>query len=357
MNSRNVATVNPSIVNWPASEYRRVATIALAVYATTAATAIAIHKSMLVVFLGNNVAGTAFLNRPSLLSRKIAGKLVCESHLQATSRCWPTRLRRLCDFVPLFSKSSRRADSCRSKSVGERYTSAGAIKGQSVGTLSQDFVDRLVCDVSTFLLSGRPWAVAQINHNDRRVVVVPSPIGRQPTWGGYLPQFLGRELCQQILRVTTSTDSYPYLEPESLAVLNEQRQALGRFLHPTRGGLDGDAVELRWWTFAGGRINLTLRYAIAALEPDWTVMPDNYALKIRRIGDSGEWLASTTERLMQDDLWTDETLWTTIHASLPNYRLTKFQPLMPDWVERETLVNHLLDVPGTKQWLASQAVG
>lgn len=106
----------------------------------------------------------------------------------------------------------------------------------------------------------------QINHDDRRVVVVPSPIGRQPTWGGYLPQFLGRELCPKILQVTTSDKAYSYLGSESLSVLQEQRETLGRFLHPTRGGLDGDATELRWWTFAGGRINSTLRLSSPSAE-------------------------------------------------------------------------------------------
>lgn len=225
------------------------------------------------------------------------------------------------------------------------------LAGQPVGSLSQDFVDRLVCDVSSFLLGGRGWAVMQINHDDRSVAVIPSPMGRQPTWGGFLPQFLGKELCQQILRVTTSNDTYAYLEPESLGVLQEQRETLGRFLHPTRGGFDGDATELRWWTFAGGRINSTLRYALAALEPTWTVIPDNYAVKVRGASDSGAWLAETIDRLSEDDFWSDDTLLTTIRSSLPNYRLTKFQPLMPDWVERETVAKHLLDVDGARAWL------
>lgn len=240
-------------------------------------------------------------------------------------------------------------------STPKTYTVA-TLNGQSVGSLSQDFVDRLVCDVSSFLLGGRPWAVMQINHDERRVVVVPSPIGRQPTWGGFLPQFLGRELCQKILQVTTSTEVYPYLEAASIGVLQEQRQTLGQFLHPMRGGLDGDTTELRWWTFAGGRINSTLRYALTAIEPTWSVVPDNYAVKIRGASDCGAWLAETIDRLTQDDFWSDDALWTTIHASLPNYRLTKFQPLMPDWVERETLAKHLLDIEGTKSWLAGQAM-
>lgn len=225
------------------------------------------------------------------------------------------------------------------------------IAGQPVGSLTQDFVDRLVEDVSSFLLGGRGWAVHQINHDDRRIVVIPSPMGRQPSWGGFLPQFLGYNLCQRILRILTSNDDYPYLETESRNVLQEERHNLGGFLAPKRGGIDGDTHELRWWTFAGGRINSTLRYALAFLEPTWTFIPDNYAIKIRGGSPTSAWLAEAIAQISSDDFWANETLHTSITAAIPNYRLTKFQPLMPDWVEREVLFNHLLDVNGTRATL------
>jgi ATP-dependent Lhr-like helicase len=95
-------------------------------------------------------------------------------------------------------------------------------------------------------------------------------------------------------------------------------------------GLDGDSAELRWWTYAGGGINSTLRYALTALEPTWTVIPDNYAVKVRGARDSGAWLAEAIDRLSRHKFWTNDTFWSTIHASLPNYRLTTFQPLMSD---------------------------
>ena len=53
--------------------------------------------------------------------------------------------------------------------------------GEPLGTLNQAFVDRLVEDVSTFLLGGRAWAVLQVSHEDRRVTVGPAPRGRQLT--------------------------------------------------------------------------------------------------------------------------------------------------------------------------------
>jgi AAA+ ATPase superfamily predicted ATPase len=45
-------------------------------------------------------------------------------------------------------------------------------------------------------------------------------------------------------------------------------------------------------------------------------------------------------------------LWTEVAESLPSYRLSKFQPLMPPWVEREVVAGYLLDVDGAKRWLA-----
>ena len=51
-------------------------------------------------------------------------------------------------------------------------------------------------------------------------------------------------------------------------------------------------------------------------------------------------------QISQEDFWSNDELLASISSSLPNYRLTKFQPLMPDWVEREILQNHLLDMQG-----------
>jgi len=225
--------------------------------------------------------------------------------------------------------------------------------GQPLGTLNQDFVDRLVDGVSTFLLSGRAWLVRMIRHDDRRVIVEPAPRGRQPTWGGFLPQFLGFDLCQQIRQLLAGEQPYAYLEDHAAAVLAEQRAILGPVLRGNRGDLEIIDGEYHWWTFAGGRINSTLRYALAAVAGDWKVSTDNFTVRMRGGDLSGETFDAAMERLRQEDLWQDEELWSAIAAGLPGYRLSKFQPLMPPWVEREVISRYLLDVPGTQRWLAA----
>lgn len=225
------------------------------------------------------------------------------------------------------------------------------VAGQPVGSLTQDFVDQLVEHVSSFLLSGRPWSVDQINHDERRISVIPAPMGRQPTWGGFLPQFLTFDLCQQVLQVLTSSEDYAYLETESREVLQDKRDSLGSLLDSESGGIDEDSVEIRWWTFAGGRINSTLRYALEFLQSDWTVTSDNYAVKIRGTTATQSLLRTALAQISNDEFWSNEEFHIYVAAALPNYRLTKFQPLMPVWVEREVLQRHLLDIPGSKQLL------
>lgn len=223
--------------------------------------------------------------------------------------------------------------------------------GRSLGSLNQDFVDRLVDGVSCFLLSGRAWTVVQVQHEDRRVVVEPAPRGRQPTWGGYLPQFLGYELCQKMLSILTSDERYRYVSEVAMDGLEQRRSELRDLLTPGIGGIEIEREEIRWWTFAGGTINSTLRYALNALRDDWKVTTENLSLRVRGDGIDGRAFSQVLADLGREAFWQDKTLWEGIAASLPSYRLSKFQSLMPPWVEREVLASYLLEIDGAQRWL------
>lgn len=226
--------------------------------------------------------------------------------------------------------------------------------GHPVGSLQQDFVDRLVDGISSFLLGGRAWMVLRVQHGDRRVVVQPAPRGRKPTWGGFLPQFLGREVAQKILQIVTSDESYRYLHESAAVVLLAFRESMAGILEPERGGLEVDVDEIRWWTFAGGRINTTLRFALEAIGHDWKIVSDNFVLRVRGEHVQEQHFREALKRISDVAFWENDKLWSDIAASLPSYRLSKFQPLMPPWVEREVVASYLLDVAGAGAWLAAR---
>ena len=56
-------------------------------------------------------------------------------------------------------------------------------------------------------------------------------------------------------------------------------------------------------------------------------------------------------RIRDDGFWENEALWAEVAETLPAYRLSKFQPLMPQWVAREMVGRYLLDVAGARRWM------
>ena len=218
--------------------------------------------------------------------------------------------------------------------------------GQPLGSLQQDFVDRLVDGTSTFLLGGRAWSVFRVSHGDRRVMVVAAGRGKKPTWGGYIPQFLGFEVCQRILDLLCSEAPLGFLHPSAAEWLGERRDELAGVLEPGRGGFEVDDGEVRWWTFAGGRINSTLKYALASLAHDWKVVSDNFAVKVRAEDLDGTRVLEAVEELRDPEYWETPGLWEEIATALPAYRLSKFDDVLPPWARRELVASFLLDVEG-----------
>ena len=123
-------------------------------------------------------------------------------------------------------------------------------------------------------------------------------------------------------------------------------------LDAEHGGIEVADDEIRWWTFAGGRINATLRYALEAVGGDWKVIPDNFLIKVRGDELDISRFREALSRLREIEFWENDALWAGVATSLPNYRLSKFQPLMPPWVEREVVASYLLDVAGAWRWLS-----
>lgn len=227
---------------------------------------------------------------------------------------------------------------------------------RDLGSLEQDFVDRLVEDMSSFLLGGRAWTVERVNHEDRVVFVREAPRGVKPSWGGFVPQFLGHDLCQRIEQVLTDDVAYPYIDEACAKHLAAQRGDLGELLRR-----DGLAIQLddglaRWWTFAGGRINHTLKYGFEIVE-GWKVVADNFALRIEGSGVTHDTVSAAVARMTGAAFWNTPDVRRAVLARLPGYRLSKFQGCLPEPFALEMIESYLLDVEGALRWLQVTARG
>lgn len=130
---------------------------------------------------------------------------------------------------------------------------------QEIGSIEPTFVERLVEGMSSFLLGGRAWVVNNVVHPDREVHVRAAPAGEKPTWGGFMPRFLGREVCERIRTLLQGEELPGYLDEAAKKALGELRADLGPLLKATGPAVQvNDEGYANWWTYAGGRISHTL---------------------------------------------------------------------------------------------------
>ena len=223
--------------------------------------------------------------------------------------------------------------------------------GRDLGALEQAYVDRLVVEMTSFLLGGRAWTVELVNHGDKIVRVRPAPGGQKPSWGGYIPQHLSFEICQRVREILVSEDtSYPYVDSAAAAVIKDAQEDLAALLQ--RGGypiqLDGEVA--RWWTFAGGRVNHTLKYALEWLE-GWKVVSDNFLVRVQGDGVTHERIRAAIDQISAPDFWESEKTRFAILARVPEYRLSKFQLALPEWAAAEMVGAYLLDFSSSRSFL------
>jgi hypothetical protein len=208
--------------------------------------------------------------------------------------------------------------------------------------------------MSSFLLGGRAWTVERVNHEDRHVHVREAPAGVKPSWGGFVPQFLGFELCQRMKKVLTDAGRYPYVDEPGSVHLEEKRADLGPVLRRPGYAVQLDGNVALWWTFAGGRINHTLKYGLEVSE-GWKVVADNFQLRIDGNGVTHESVRRAIGKMASAAFWDAPEMRKAILAKLPGYRLSKFQDALPERFALEMIENYLLDVAGTVRWLADAA--
>lgn len=222
--------------------------------------------------------------------------------------------------------------------------------GYTLGSLEQSFVDKLVAEMSSFLLSGRAWTVMHINHEEHTVRVVPAPRGKKPSWGGLAPQLLGFELCQQMAKVLQTESIIPYIDVKTQAVLDEYRSDLRPLLTNLQSNIQIETGQALWWTFAGGQINHTLKYGLQFYH-DWKIIADNFKLKIE--GDSIGYatLSLAICQMSKPKFWKTPKIHHFLLSHLPEYRLSKFQRALPEIYSLEMISNYLLNIFGASQFL------
>jgi len=174
--------------------------------------------------------------------------------------------------------------------------------------------------------------------------------------GGFIPQLLGFELCQRMRRVVMGREVYAYVDPMVARLLDDRREEL----RPLLARIGPAAIQMddgvaRWWTFAGGRINHTIKYGLEWVG-GWKVVADNFQLRVEGDGVSHESVAAALRRIAAEGFWDEADMRHAVLTWLPEYRLSKFQRALPEAASLEMVGDYLFDIPGTVRFLTAARV-
>jgi ATP-dependent helicase Lhr and Lhr-like helicase len=220
--------------------------------------------------------------------------------------------------------------------------------GYTIGSLEQTFVDKLVPEISSFLLGGRPWVVSLVNHDNRTVIVSGNPMGKKPSWGGFIPQLLSFELCQAMAQILKSDEQFPYIDRLAQVAIDNYRADLGHKLRGQTQCIEWEGEQATWWTFGGGQINHTLKYGIQRSH-DWKVRVDNFKLRIEGDSLGVGTLSKIMDEVLTTQFWQAPATISYLMNNMPGYRFSKFQQVLPDCFALEVVQSYLLDVPGVQK--------
>src|SRR5207249_2305652 len=142
------------------------------------------------------------------------------------------------------------------------------------------------------------------------------------------------------------TTEYPYIDPAAAQAITARRGELSDLLRRKGPPLQLDDGAARWWTFAGGRINHTLKYGLEWSQ-GWKVVADNFQLRIEGNGVTHETVEEAIRTVAKNEFWHASETREALLSRLPPYRLSKFQGSLSEDLSLETVGRYLLDIDGT----------
>ncbi|MGW7002046.1 DEAD/DEAH box helicase [Streptomyces sp. NPDC054933] len=117
------------------------------------------------------------------------------------------------------------------------------------------------------LLAGRSWQVTYIDWHRKRCFVEPVDGGGKAKWNGGGRPVASFDLARAAREILLGEDLPVALTKRAASALAQLREESAETVHPG-GNLiirDGTGKDLRWWTWAGHRTNITLAATLAGI--------------------------------------------------------------------------------------------
>jgi ATP-dependent Lhr-like helicase len=164
--------------------------------------------------------------------------------------------------------------------------------GKEIGRCDPMLLTRAAQGPRLLLLSGRSWQVDWIDWKHRRCHVVSiegtGGLARWSTSSSFGTSF---ELARTIRQVVLGQDPPVRLTHRAVSALASARTELAGMAEPERTVVTRSAHDVLWWTWAGTRVNATLKASLGSVA-DPSARPDDLFIRLRTDLDRTDWHAA-----------------------------------------------------------------
>ncbi|MDT0304249.1 DEAD/DEAH box helicase [Streptomonospora wellingtoniae] len=189
------------------------------------------------------------------------------------------------------------------------------------------------------LLAGRSWAVTWVDWKRSRCFVEPADDGGTARWESTGHTGVSFDLARAQRDVLLGADPPVRSTKRAAAALAQARERHADRVHPDGTVVTRDAGgDLRWWTWAGTKANLTLR-ATLSTGVDPVQRPNDRRLRLQESVEPAGWAAlreSAVDRIALPEV---------DRKALAGL---KFNAALPDHLAERTLAARLADVHGAR---------
>ncbi|MGA4544424.1 DEAD/DEAH box helicase [Uniformispora flossi] len=174
-----------------------------------------------------------------------------------------------------------------------------------IGTTDPALLTEQTTGPRLLLLAGRSWRVTYIDWNRKRCFVEPVDGGGKARWHSGTQSGLSYRMTRSLRDVLLGADPPARLTTRAAEALASAREHYLAQVHP--GGttiVRSPNGDVRWWTWAGFRVNATLATTLSAVTDPSQRFTDNY-LRLRSDVSPAAWrgaVQDAAERLCQPDV-------------------------------------------------------
>lgn len=227
-------------------------------------------------------------------------------------------------------------------------------RNRAVGTLERWFVNALGDDFQ-FILAGRYWKTDKIDYDKSIIHVVEAKVAMPPRWISG-EGFYSYELSQEILRVISTDEDYPFLNDYEKNILNEIRYEEQTFgLRVGKVIVEEIKGGYHFYTYAGNKVNYTLATVLSFINKMIDVKSITWR-GFKLVAADKDFRLTDKEILdeincMKDDDDYFDNVYNELIEHVPNISLFKYQKYLPDTLRKKMIADCAYDIQKTKEFI------